>query len=313
MRQLVERGAHLFTHRWLNAVAVLAVGGAVVGMVLYFADSRELLGVPVWEKPLKFLISSVFYTLTFSWLYSFVEKGKRFAGWMGNLIAALLVIELVVIIGLAAVGTTSHFNVSTPFHIAMWSIMATAISLVWGATFLLGAGLWKSSLMAGDLRLAVRWALGLGLGGMAIAFTMTSPQPQQILPENWVGIAGAHTVGAGDGGPGLPFLGWSTEAGDLRISHFFGLHALQALPLLAIVLSLVISNYAARVGTITGFAVGYGLLVFFTYAQALLGLSIVDSSTALGLAVILGVGTIVGFGTYLRRAKTSKHGATLSA
>lgn len=273
-------------------------------VLLYAIDTREILGVSVWEKPLKFLISATVYATTFSWLYAFVDKGKKLASLMGSLIAIMLVVELIAITGMASVGSTSHFNVSTPFNIAVWSVMATAISIVWVATFLLSASLWNSGRMSADLRLAVRWAIGLGLAGMGIAFTMTPPQPHQTLPENWAGVAGAHTVGAADGGPGLPFFGWSTEAGDLRVSHFFGLHALQVLPLVALLLSVLVASDRLRVATITGVAASYTLVVAFTYVQALLGQTIAQASTLVALGSILLLGLTVAGLTYRRSSKT---------
>jgi hypothetical protein len=46
-----------------------------------------------------------------------------------------------------------------------------------------------------------------------------------------------HTIGAPDGGAGLPFFNWSTQHGDLRAAHFLGMHALQLLPLMGYYIS----------------------------------------------------------------------------
>jgi hypothetical protein len=73
--------------------------------------------------------------------------------------------------------------------------------------------------------------IGTGSGGL-----MTVPNSQQLAAAHVSGrlpIAGAHTVGAPDGGPGLPVTGWSADHGDLRVAHFMGMHGLQVLPVLA--------------------------------------------------------------------------------
>lgn len=293
-------------HRGLNVTALASVVSVAVVGVLYFADTRELLGVSVWEKPLKFFISAAVYSATFSWLFSYVEKGVPFARMIGNLIAAMLGIELLIIAGLAAIGERSHFNVATPFHIWMWSMMAAAIAAAWVATFLFGTTLWKSRKMSAEIRLAVRWALGIGLAGMGIAFTMTTPQPNQTTADGWEGIAGAHTVGAADGGAGLPFVGWSIEAGDLRVSHFFGLHGLQVIPLAAILLTVAVNSYSRRIAAINAIGLFYSGFVIVTYIQALRGESIVSPSitTINSMALVVGVALLAGVWTNFRNRKT---------
>lgn len=275
------------------AVATIGVGAA------YFLDTREILGVPVWEKPLKFLISTAVYGLTFSWFSSLVSRGRKAVWWLGTVMATALVVELIIIVGLAAAGRTSHFNVSTPFHLAMWSVMATAIATLWVVAFLVGVFLWNSRRIEPLLRSGIRWGLAIGLAGMGLAFTMTPPQSQQI--EDWNGVAGAHTVGALDGGPGIPFLGWSTVAGDLRIAHFIGLHALQVFPLLAVLLSSRAIGFAAHNAILHATGVAYSLIVLVTYFQALMGQSVVaPSQEIIALASLSGLAG-AGIGLWIFR------------
>ena len=233
----LSRLKHTKSLFWL---AVLSAVGAVVLVPLWIFDARELGGVSVWEKPLKFFVSSAIFSFTFSWLSSFITKGSRWVKVAGLFIAISLAVELVLIAAMAALGTTSHFNVSTPTAIVIWSLMATFISIVLFSTLFLSITI----LLQKQQELSLKLTLVLGslntAVGMGLAYLMTSPTANQLA--SFQGIAGAHAVGVSDGGLGLPFLGWSTVAGDLRVGHFFGLHSIQvAVILLAVTLVLPIA------------------------------------------------------------------------
>src|SRR4051812_8397541 len=194
-------------HRPLLGLATVMAALAVFCLAARLVDSRELLGVNVWDKPAKFTLSVAIYAVTWSWLIGQLTRFRRTAWWTGTISAVLLAVEIAIIGGAAAMGVTSHFNVSTPLHTVMWGIMASSIAVVWTATLLVSALLLSTPLGDSARTLAIRLGAGVALVGMGLGMLMTGPTAEQL--DNFQGIAGAHTVGVPDGGPGLPLLGWS--------------------------------------------------------------------------------------------------------
>ncbi|MFB9377177.1 hypothetical protein ACFFKU_01775 [Kineococcus gynurae] len=292
-------------HRPLLGFALLMAALSVVTLTLAVVDPRAVMGQNAWFKPAKFALSFVLYAVTMAWLVGLPGlRRPRLAATAGTVVVVGLVLEILVIVYAAAAGTTSHFNVSTPLATALWSVMGVSIAVVWVMTLVVGVLVIRSPLPDRARALSIRAGVVLGLVGMALAFLMTSPTAQQLA--DFQGVAGAHAVGVADGGAGLPFLGWSTQGGDLRIGHFVGLHALQLLPLGALLLEVL----AGRIGTLRDGGVrlrlvgvataGYAGLVALLTVQALLGQPLLRPSTAvlataggLVLAVALGVGLSV--------------------
>jgi hypothetical protein len=223
----LSRLKHTKSLFWL---AVICVVVAIALIPLWILDSRELLGVSVWEKPIKFYISVAIFSFTYSWLSSFLTRGGRWVKLTGFVIAVSLAVENVLILAMASIGETSHFNVSTPTAIAIWSIMATFISIVLFSTIFISLMILFQKQQEFNLKLALALGSINTAVGMGLAYLMTWPTATQLA--NYQGIAGAHAVGVSDGGPGLPFLGWSKVAGDLRVGHFFGLHSIQVAAIL---------------------------------------------------------------------------------
>lgn len=261
---------------WLAALMAGASIAAIIGLAI---DPRLVTGAPLWAKPLKFSLSIALYALTLSWLLGMLHSHRRLTWWLGTLSALFLAVEIVIIGGAAALGTTSHFNVSTPLTTTLWSVMAVSIVIVWSAAIAVAILLWRQKLPDRARAVAIRSGLIIGLVGMGVAFFMTSPNAEQLT--DFQGIAGAHTVGLPDGGAGLPLLGWSTLAGDLRVPHFVGMHALQILPLSALALELLGRRFdtlllpAVRLRIVVIIATLYGSITALLTVQALSGQSIV--------------------------------------
>jgi len=291
-------------HRPLLAASAAMAVLVVVCLVGLLVDPRSLTGAPIWAKPLKFSISVLIYAASLAWLLGILSvRRRRLAWWIGTLSTIALVIEMVIIVGAASRGITSHFNVSTPVSTTLWSVMAFSIVVVWMAALVTAVLLFRTDLGDPARSLAIRAGTVIAVIGMGLAFLMTGPTAAQL--DDFQGIAGAHTVGVPDGGPGLPLLGWSTVAGDLRIPHFVGMHALQVIPLTALLLEVLASRLTvlrARVVRLRllWLAIGLylGVLAILT-GQALAGQSIVRPNaltTTLTIALVAAVaaaGTVV--------------------
>ncbi|MFC5923945.1 hypothetical protein [Micromonospora vulcania] len=282
----LRRAAHW--HRPLMLlVAAMAVLTVIAGIGV-FADSRVLTGAPIWLKPFKFAVSFVLYGTTLAWMLSLLPRRSRFAERTATLLVAMAVIEMVLIVVQVVRGTTSHFNASTPLNVAIFAVMGLSITVLFVAHLIIGIVVLQRRIPDRVARTAVGWGLGLSLLGMLAAMPM-------VLPGQDTGsevIAGAHSVGVPDGGPGLPVFGWSTTGGDLRIGHFVGLHALQALPILAILLSRFVGTRLdeltrARLVVVAGGA--YGVLTVLLTWQALRGQPLLrpDAHTLVAVAALV--------------------------
>ncbi|GIJ23581.1 hypothetical protein [Micromonospora lutea] len=290
---------------FVSAMAVLAVVCAV-GIV---ADQRVLTGVPIWLKPFKFAVSFVLYAGTLAWLLSLLPRRSRVAEWAATVVVAMGVVEISIIVGQVLRGTASHYNETSAFNAVLWQLMGAAIMVLFVAHVVIGVVVLRYSIVDR----AARYAIGLGLAlaalGMLVALPMTMPAQAPLIE----GIAGAHSVGVPDGGPGLPLLGWSTTGGDLRIGHFVGLHGLQMLPILALLLNRFAGDRLdartrARLMLVAGLSYGASTILLTWQALRAQPLLRPDALT-LTVAVALAVATVAAAGAVLARRRVPTAGA----
>lgn len=198
---------------WLHVPLLLYALGALP------FDQREILGLNPWIKPLKFDLSVIVFLFTAGGILSGLDGWRRSRLVIGWCFGIAMIVEDYAISMQSFRGVRSHMNFSTLFDGMTFATMGIFIAInTLAAAWLLALLCFNRTRWSKP----VAWGVRLGL----LAFVAGSLEGVLMVTH------GAHTVGAPDGSAGLYFLNWSTQYGDLRIAHFFAIHALQAMPLL---------------------------------------------------------------------------------
>lgn len=234
----------------------------------YALDDRMINGVNVWLKPLKFQASLALFAFTLAYFMPMASAAFR-RSWAGRFVVWGFIIptlfEILYIAWRASMGEPSHFNVATPTAAMLYRLMGIgAVTLTLTAP-VLAWGIMRRDAPPADpvYRLAV-------VLGLVLTFVLGASAGIMM------GAGLTHVIGTPvPGDTGWPVLGWLYTAGDLRVAHFFGIHAQQVIPIAGALLVAFVPGMA-RTGLLA-FTALYTLFTLAVLAQALAGMPLIPA------------------------------------
>ena len=244
----------------------LLLAASVLTLLVSAVDTRTFQGVSVWLKPWKFQFSVGTYLLTLALYMVWLPTAARQSRFMRIVVWSAVIsglFEVAYITWQGALGQASHFNIATPFHGAMYALMGFGALVLSAASLALGLVIWRSDsyALSAPLKKAV-------VQGLVLAFVLGTAFGAYLSAQragHWVG--GTLT----DAG-GLPVFHWSRSGGDLRVAHFFGLHALHFVPAFAMLVLLFCKSQQLASRLVTGFSVALTLGCIAVFLQARAGM-----------------------------------------
>jgi len=240
----------------LALILTLALIPIYAAMALY---TRIFQGDSPWMKPVKFHYALGIYTVSLAFFARFLpEATRRSRPWRWFTAAVVIAIlgEVVWLSAAAALNTASHFNTEIALFAAVYPLMGVFAVLLTSASLVMGLSIWRNR--ATGLPPALHLAVALGL---ILTFVLTIPVASYLSGN------GTHFVGSST--RTLWLMGWSRDAGDLRVAHFLATHALHFVPVLGLIATWAFPTQATRLVWLS--ATGFAALVILTFTQALRG------------------------------------------
>ena len=249
----------------LYVVGIAMLLMAAMTLMLTWLDPRFFQGISTWAKPLKFQLSTGMYLLTLAWFMAWLPDDKRqtrlgrYVVWSA---VGAGIFEVVYITWQGAFGMASHYNRTSTFYASMYTLMGVGAVILTTASLALAVLIARSPAYA--LPRAIKHAVVLGLVLTFVLGTGFGSYLGAQRAGHWVG--GALT----DAG-GLPLFNWSRSGGDLRVAHFFGIHAMHFIPAIAALAAAARLPFAKHVASAWLLAGTFSMLAVWTFVQAARG------------------------------------------
>lgn len=255
--------------RFLYAAGTLLVLSAVFHAVVLVVTGGTLEGDVSWRKPILFGESFGLTCISIAWILTFLPR----RGWLGWPLAGALGLansgEVFWVSLQQWRGVASHFNNSTAFDSTAFA--AAGVLILIAAVVLLAVTL--LSFVALRAPASFAWAIRAGLLVLIAG---------QIFGLMMIQNDG-NTFGA---------------AGAGKVPHALAIHAPQALPLLAWLLSMAPWSERWRTATVIAGAAGYALVLAVSAFQAYSGRAPLDLEP--GAALVLSLGGLLVAGAFAR-------------
>ncbi len=229
----------------------ICIVATLVCFILKNYSSVQISEVNAWIKPIKFFLSIAVFAFTMAVYVSLLQNQEQVNLYVWSFIIWLS-IEVLLITYQSSRGKKSHFNIETPFDNLIYGIMGIAIFAIVIHTFYITILFFtqKEFTISPEMVLAIQLSFI-----MMVIFALEGFAMIPIFK---------HTVGGEDNSAGIPIVNWSKNFGDLRVAHFFGIHALQLIPILCYFLAKT-KKEVIIICTL------YFVFVTFTLIQALQG------------------------------------------
>lgn len=253
LRRIWDDAPHLMIVALMLMLALVPLYAAMA------LDARLFAGESPWLKPIKFHYALAIYAASLAFFARYMPEATRVSrSWRWYMAAVVFAItaEAVWLSFAAMLNTASHFNRAHPLLMVIYPLMGAFAVLLTSASAVMGWSIWRNRRTG--LSPALHLAVALGL---VLTFMLTVPVAGYLSGQP------GHSVG--ETTRTLWLMGWSRDAGDLRVAHFFATHALHAIPLAG----LLAARFAPRQAmALVWLAAGlYVALVAGSFVQALQG------------------------------------------